>query len=265
MKKLLAVSLVGLAGAVAASDLDLQTGQWSVNLKPTNLSVSAGSSKSEYPDANTTDTSGSSNRTIILDGRYGFKDNVILGLYGRIYSFTSNDKSNVSDTITSTKRTDFDYTITPSIEYAINKNVALYGSLAYQFDDADLTTDQDGNENYSGNNNFTSFTVSGGVLYKKDIKSNLMIMSKLVAGWDKDYSEEEVDSSESWETQYRRVSFTNDAIYFLANNFSVDAGIGLYAGKRLNGKTNDVENDYGDDTWSYTNVGTRLGFTYYHR
>jgi hypothetical protein len=265
MKKFLAVSLMSLAGAVAASDLDIQTGQWAVSLKPTTLNAYISSSKNEYPDADQTNTSGSSTKSITLDGRYGYKDKVILGFYGRIYSSTSKDETNISDTITSTKTTDFDYTIEPSIEYSINKNVALFGSLEYFYDDADLTTDQDGNEDYNGGNNYTSLTLWGGAVYKKDIKSNLMFKSKLIAGWDKDYSEDEVDSSESWETQYLRAQFTNDAIYFLADNISIDAGIGIYAGKRLNGKTNGVENDYGDDTWSYATVGTRFGFTYYHR
>jgi hypothetical protein len=268
MKKQIACSILGLSAAavsVSASELDVQQGQWSVELQPTDLNISFGSNKNEYPDINTVDSYSNSSKRFTFSGRYGYKENITIGLYTNVSLYNSGDKLTTDLGETSTTTYDFDYSIEPSFEYALMNNFALFGAINLYFDDADRTVDQDGNESYDGNNKLTSTPLWVGGIYKNDVKENILFTSKLYAGLDKDYSEDQIDSNESWETNYVRVNFLNDAHYFLANNFSVNAGLGLYAGYRASGKTNGIENDFGNDTWSYQNFGTRFGFTYYHR
>ncbi len=265
MKKLLAVSLASLAGFVGASELDLQPKQWSFSVKSINANASSYSDKYDYPDLDSSYTYSGGNFNVQGTGNYALNEKVTLGLYARVYRNVSGSSNESAGLATSTKTTDFDFAFEPSIAYKLKNNISVYASLYHFSDDADVTVDQDGNKDFNGNDQYSNTVLWTGVLFKKDIKPNVMLDAEILAGLRTRHWQDEVDSTDTYQDQFLLTRANVDARYFLANNFSVDAGIGLSMSSRLNAKDDGVDVDFGNDTYKEVSYGTRLGFTFYHR
>ncbi|WP_040557735.1 outer membrane beta-barrel protein [Reinekea blandensis] len=265
MKKLITVSLLSLATVASASELDLQPGQWSVNLKPTEANLFFGSTKTDYPESNATDKTTSVDFSLQGSGTYALNEQVQVGGYARVFATKSGDIETAGGTtISDNESRDSGFQINPFVEYQVSGDFHARVELSYYYSGADVTTDMDGNETFTADN-YNSPEIWLGGVYKKDINDKAMLRAAANVGIDWQNYEDEEDSSDTFSETYLRSTITGDVHYFLANNFSVDAGLGLYAGKLIN-QTNDGEEvDLSDFDWSYFNVGTRFGFTYYHR
>lgn len=265
MKKLVSLSLLSLATVASASELDLQPGQWSLNLKPTNANLFFGTTTTDFPESDFTSKTASMDFSLQGSGAYALNEDIQIGGYARVFTTKAVDtNTSGSATISDDESRDAGFEINPFIEYQLTDEFHARAELSYYYSGADVTTDMDGNETFTADN-YSSPEIWLGGVYKKDLNDKAMLRAAVNVGIDWQNYEDEEDSSDTFSETYLRSTITGDVHYFLANNFSVDAGLGLYAGK-LTKQTDDGEEvDLSDFDWSYFNVGTRFGFTYYHR
>ncbi|MDX1475627.1 MAG: hypothetical protein R3309_15750, partial [Reinekea sp.] len=235
------------------------------SVKSINANASSYSNKYDYPDLNSSFTYSGGNFNVQGTGNYALNEKVTLGLYARVYRDVRDTEYEDSGAVSSERTTDFDFAFEPSIEYKLKNNLSVYASFYRFSDDADVTVDQDGIKDFNGNDHYTNTVFWTGVFYKKDIKPNVMLDAEILAGLRTRHWQDEVDSTDTYQDQFLLTRANVDARYFLANNFSVDGGIGLSMSSRLNAKDDGVDVDFGNDTYKEVSYGTRLGFTFYYR
>ena len=265
MKKLLAVSLMSLVSTVGATELDLQPGQWAFSVKSVNVNLSGYNNKFNNPDSDSSSTSKGGNLNIQGWGQYAKSEQLTLGFFARVYQNSSTSASETAGTETFTTTTDFDFAIEPSFQYKVKGELAVYGAVYYAADDANLTVDQDGAENYNGNTDYSNLTLWTGLIFKKDYRENMLINVEGLAGYRTRNWVDAIDSNDTTRDTYLLTRGIFETKYFLANNFSVDAGVTASLDKRLATEFDGTEFDYGNQTYNQLRFGTRFGFTYYIR
>ncbi|MEJ2064880.1 MAG: hypothetical protein P8X74_16650 [Reinekea sp.] len=114
-------------------------------------------------------------------------------------------------------------------------------------------------------NKYNAVYANVGARYLDDIRSNILLDVKGMAGISSSNYIDPVDSSNTYQENYLKLTGIADARYFLANNLSVDFGVRLYYSKLLSEKDDGVDVDLGDNTYNALSYRTNIGFTYYHR
>ncbi|MEJ2042752.1 MAG: hypothetical protein P8X89_05700 [Reinekea sp.] len=262
MKHVFFASLVVVASAANANDLELQPGQWSINTKLIGNGLSGYSAKNEDTGISSTYTSNRFN--LQGEGEYAVAENLKLGLYAWLDTSSKKSEDADSSTTHSKKTTDVAFTIQPSISYRLKDSLFAFGSVGLELDGADKVVDQDGLESYD-TNKYNAVYANVGARYLDDIRSNILLDVKGMAGISSSNYIDPVDSSNTYQENYLKLTGIADARYFLANNLSVDFGVRLYYSKLLSEKDDGVDVDLGDNTYNALSYRTNIGFTYYHR
>lgn len=249
MKKLGCILSLTLLSTVYASELDIQKGQWSAEVDNIDFNLNLGGTTATNGSGVET-KSGALRLAYNIRGRYAFTDTLILRLetgYSALKEYRQelNDTSKIWDEPSTRSR------LAPAIEYFISDNLALLGGLGLSGSGSDAE---------KGFN----FKFFGGLLYTKDLSERLLFSSENIVLRESDIAAPNGWDDTTYGTRYLRFGTTNQAKYFIANNFSVNIGINLNGGMRTS-KTIDGETIDDDTKWSYNNLGSTFGFTYYHR
>ncbi len=262
MKYFPAIMAAALLSTATASELELQPGQWSLNLKYINGGLNGNSETITNTDYDRTEKY----NILFLtgEGHYAVNDTVTLGLYGYISRAKWDNELTNSGITDSEEISDFDLVINPTIAYKLNNNLSAYGSLRIDTDDANEVIDEDGDKSYNSEK-FFGLTYLAGLKYYNEIKPNLLLETTVLAGIQHQKFTNPEDSQDTQQYRYLKTSGVMQGHYFLAQNFSVDLGFGLYFQNLLDFKEDGESLEDSDFDVSDFNYRTIVGFTYYHR
>lgn len=252
MKNLGYIAAIALLNTAFAADLDIQKGQWSAEIDEINFNFGTGGSKKTYSDVDGDfSKDGRFGGGIQIVGRYGVSNITVLRLKTGLSGYRYYEQAPNSDELEWTISTS-SYELSPSVELKLSKNWSSLTGFGLS------------GKNNSENDSEFSMQVFGGALYNHDLSDKLLLTSETAVVWDLDKDAPTGWENEVTDTTYFRFYNVTQGKFFLANNFSVNLGVAFSKGARL-GKSVDGDDVTGDTKWSYQNIGTTFGFTYYHR
>lgn len=248
-----------------ASDLELQEGQWMIYVQSTDLSLGANSDGYTDSLSSTEGTQSNAYLDFGLSGAYKINERTKLGSY--IYLYRDSDVSTTEVSGTTTEETttvDFRYQLSPFVEYQLTETLYAYGEWSYYFDNGNEITELGGATSYASDD-YSSRNLYVGLIYRQDIRPDLMLEAEGYLGLGRVHYEDPENSNDNSDTYYQRLVGNLGGRYFLANNFSINAGLTVRAGRLSGYEIDGDEVDLSDYDWSYMNFGTTFGFSYYHR
>lgn len=265
MKKLFAVTLIGLSGSLSAAELDLQPGQWSVDLLPTSLSVFSNNNTTENAGAEQISKDHDGGFSFSTDIRHAIDTKVQVGSYVKYWTSNVSTRATTAGVVTADAREkDSGTSLNPYLYYAVTPEVSLYGELGFYTSPAAILTDSAGNKFYSSYER-KEYGVFVGAVYKKDLKPNIMLEVLGAVGMNSYKNTDPANSSDTYEWIYLRNVVAATGKYFLADNFSANGTAGLFIGRKTSERNDGVEVSIDNDQFSYSNVSVKAGFTYYFR
>lgn len=265
MKHALMAAVCAMGTGVMASELDVQPGQWALHLKPTTAGYNIETSKLVTPSSSTTDLETSTVLQASVAGEYRFSNSLLVGGSASYINFKINGNRDVdgTETIDTTARTSL-YTANPFLRYYVNDSFALQAEVAYSGTPAAESTDIDGDKTNLTTEGYET-DLLGGFVYRSDLKPNVLMSLEAMGGIRTTYNEDPDDREDTEKQQEYVAEATLDFNYFLATNFSVNAGLSASYGQLFLAEDDGVELDLNDTEISQLDYGTRFGFTYYHR
>lgn len=262
----LATALSGLATGLYASELDLQPGQWSISLQPTDFYFDSDGYEYENPSTESVETERESTIKAALSAEYRVNEKISAGGYVSYYSVKGVSQVEESGTLTTDDTYKDSVTrFNPYVKFYVTPDISIIGKLAYYSDDAAESTDINGDTSYS-TYNYKNRGIYIGAGYIKELNDKLVLDGELLIGSYTYGTEDPEDESINDEYSYTEVDFSANAKYFFNPSFSADAGLSLVSGSfskyRYDGEEIDVSEIFDD---SYLDYGIDLGFSYYHR